>query len=89
VLGTIYVFSLAFYMYSLYFSGNKVRVVPVHTINTYGSGGIAPLIHNLSTAFASSFTDGRRSPWSPLDRRIGCLQSQSECFGEDTNLLPP
>jgi len=44
VLGTIYVFSLAFYVYSLYVSGYKVRVVPVHTINAYGSGGIAPLI---------------------------------------------
>jgi hypothetical protein len=70
VLGTIYVFSLAFYTYSLYVSVNKVRVVPVHTINAYGSGGITPPILNISTIFPRHFTHRRKSPWSTLDRLL-------------------
>jgi len=85
VLGTIYVFSLAFYTYTLYVSGNKARVVPVHTINTYESGGIAPFILNFSTTFPSCFTHRRKSLWSALDRRLGCLQNQAGCFGEERN----
>jgi hypothetical protein len=83
VLGTIYVFILAFYTYSLYVSGNKVRVVPVHTINTYRSGGIAPRILNFSTTFSSCFSHRRKSPWSALDRRLGCLQRQARSYGEE------
>jgi hypothetical protein len=56
VFGKIYVFILAFYIYSLYVSGNKVGVVPVHIINTYRSGGIAPLILDFSTTFSSCFS---------------------------------
>jgi len=89
VLGTIYVFSLEFYAYSSYVSGNKIRVVPVHTVNAYGSGGIAPLILNFSTTFPRRFTHGRKSPRSALDRRLGCLQSQAGCFGEERNFCPP
>ena len=87
--GTIYVFILAFYTYSLYVSGNKVGVVPVHTINTYRNGGIAPLILNFSTTFSSCFSHRRKSPWSALDRRLGCLQSQARSFEEETNFCPP
>jgi len=63
--------------------------VPVHNIETYGSEGISPLILNFSTIFTSRFTHRRRSPLSALDRRIGCLQNQAGCSGEETNLLPP
>jgi hypothetical protein len=67
----------------------EVKVVPVHTINTYGSGGMSPLILNFSSIFTSRISRRRKSPWFALDRRIGCLQSQSGCSGEETNLLPP
>ena len=66
----------------------EIRVVPVHAINTYGSGGISPFILNFSTIFASQCTHRRKSPSSALDRRIGCLHRQSGCSGEETNLLP-
>ena len=58
VLGTIYVFSLAFYTYSLYFLG--ITVVPVQNINEYVSGGSSPLILDYSTLFASHFTHSRK-----------------------------
>jgi len=67
----------------------EIRVVTVHTIKACGGGGISPLILNFSTIFASRFTHGRKSHWSALDRRIGCLHSQSGCPAEETNLLPP
>ena len=55
----IYVFSLALYMYSPYFL--EIRVVPVHTINAHGSGGILPLILNFSTVYVSCCTTGERA----------------------------
>ena len=67
----------------------EIRVVPVHAINTYGSGDISPFILNFSTIFASRSTHSRKSPSSALDRRIGCLHRQSGCSGEETNLFPP
>jgi hypothetical protein len=30
----------------------EIKIVPVHTINAYGSGGISPLIFNFSTIYA-------------------------------------
>jgi hypothetical protein len=66
----------------------EIRVVPVHTLKAYGSGGISLLILNFSTIFASRFTHRRKSPWSALDRKIGCLQSHSGCSGEEKSLLP-
>jgi len=46
-------------MYSPYFL--EIRVVPVHTINAHGSGGILPLILNFSTVYASRCTTGERA----------------------------
>jgi len=87
VLGRIYVFSPAFYKYSPYFSGNKSCACAHH--KNIWEWSISPHILNFSTIFASLFTHSRNSPWSALDRRIGCLQSQSGCSVEETNLLPP
>ena len=67
----------------------EIRVLAVYTINTYWSGGISPPILNFSTIFTSCYTRSRNSPWSALDRRTGCLQSQSGCSVEETKLLPP
>ena len=66
----------------------EIIVVPVHTVNAYGSGDISPLILNFSTVFAGHISHKRKSPWSALDRRIGCLHSQSGYSGEETILLP-
>jgi hypothetical protein len=67
----------------------EIRIVPVHTINTYGSGGISPLILNFSTIFASRFTHSRKSPWSALDRRIGCLQKPDWILCRRDKLVAP
>ena len=58
VLGTINVFSLALCMCSPYYL--EIRVVPVHTINTHGSGGILPFL-NFSTVYTSRCTTGERA----------------------------
>ena len=78
VLGTIYFFSPAFYTYSPYFSGNKSCACAHHKNVWEWSISI----------YASRFTHSRNSPWSALDRRIGCLQSQSGCSVEETNCCP-
>jgi hypothetical protein len=56
----------------------------------WGSGGIAPLILDLGTRwrFVVSFTprplySQGKSPWYPLDRRLGGPQSRSGRGGED------
>jgi hypothetical protein len=73
----------------------KVKVVPVlltehHGIKVYqGSGGTAPCIPDLSTTWrlVVSFMPlllypQGKSPWYPLDRRLGGPQSQSGCGSE-------
>ena len=67
----------------------EIRVVTVHTIKACGSGGVSPLILNFSTIFTSCFTHSRKSHWSILERRIGCLHRQSGCPAEETNFCPP
>jgi hypothetical protein len=60
-----------------------------------GSGGIAPRILDLSTRWrwVVSFTPRPlypqgKSPWYPLDRRLGGLQSRSGRSGEEKNSQP-
>jgi hypothetical protein len=67
-----------------------------HATKAYwGSGGIAPCICDLSTRLRGvvSFTPQLfypqgKSPWYPLDRRLGGPQSQSGCNGEEKNSQP-
>ena len=87
VLGTIYAFLLNSKCTAHTFL--EIRVVTMHTIKSYGSGGISPFFLNFSTIFARCFTHSRKSRWSALDRRMGCLHSLSGCPAEETNLLPP
>jgi hypothetical protein len=66
-----------------------------HAMKTYwGNVGVAPRILNLDTrwSWVVSFTSrspysGGKSPWYPLDRRLGRLQSRSGC-GEEKNPCP-
>jgi hypothetical protein len=61
----------------------------------FGSRGIAPLILDLITGWrwVVSFTPRPlylqwKSPWYPLDKRLGGPQSQSERGGEERNFQP-
>jgi hypothetical protein len=61
----------------------------------WGSEGIAPRILDLGTRWrwAVSFTPRSlytkgKSPWYPLDRRLGGPQSQSGHIGEEKNSQP-
>jgi hypothetical protein len=66
-----------------------------HTMKTYWrSGGIAPRIPDLGTTWRSvvSFTPRPlypqgKSPWYPLDRRLGGAQSRSGHGGEDMMMM--
>jgi hypothetical protein len=68
-----------------------------HAMKTYwGSGGIAPHILDLGTRcrWVISFTPRPlypqgKSPWYPLDRRLGGPQSRSGRGGEEKNSHPP
>jgi hypothetical protein len=68
-----------------------------HAMKTYeGSGGIAPRVLEIGTRLRSvvSFTDRPlhtqgKSPWYPLDRRLGGPQSRSGRDGEEKNSQPP
>jgi len=42
----------------------------------------------LSASRPNRFTPGERILWYSLDRRLGGLQSQSGCGGEDKNFQP-
>jgi hypothetical protein len=93
--------SLEFVCYVLifYLAKGKGKVVPVlflterHSMKAYwGSGGIAPRILYLGTRWrwAVSFTPRPlypqgKSPWCPLDRRLGGPQSRSGCGSEEKN----
>jgi hypothetical protein len=62
----------------------------------WGSRGIAPWILDLGTRWRRvvSFTtqplySQGKSPWYPLDRRLGGPQSRSGCCGEEKNSQPP
>jgi hypothetical protein len=67
-----------------------------HAMKTYwGSGGIAPCILDLGTRWrwVVSFTPWPicpwgKSPWYPLDRRLGGPQSHSGHSGEKKNSQP-
>jgi hypothetical protein len=67
-----------------------------HAMKMYwGSGCIAPHILDLSTRWrwVVSFTSQPlypqgKSPWYPLDRRLGGPKSQSGCSGEEKNFQP-
>jgi hypothetical protein len=67
----------------------EIRVVSLHTIITHGSGGFSPLILNFNNTFVSCFTHRRNSPFSALDRRISCLQSESGWFGDEQTCCLP
>jgi hypothetical protein len=61
----------------------------------WGSGGIAPRIVDLGTGWSCvvsfaprPFYPQRKSPWYPLDRRLGGPQSRSGCGGEEKNSQP-
>jgi hypothetical protein len=61
-----------------------------------GSGGIAPRILDLGTRWrwVASLTSRPlypqgKSPWYPLDKRLGGPQSRSGCDGEEKNSQPP
>jgi hypothetical protein len=61
----------------------------------WGSGGVAPRIINLNTRWKwmVSFTPRPlctqgKSPWYPLDRRLGGPQSRSGRGGEEKNSEP-
>jgi hypothetical protein len=68
-----------------------------HTVKTYwGSGGIARRILHFGTRlrWVVSFTPRplylqRKSPWYPLDRRLGGPQNRSGHGGEERNSQPP
>jgi hypothetical protein len=73
----------------------KGKVVPVlkhHAMKTYWGGETVPRILDLGTrrrqavSFMSQvyYTQGK-SPWYPLDRRLGGAQSQSGHDGEEKN----
>jgi hypothetical protein len=62
----------------------------------WGSGGIAPLIlwprHYMEVSgqlHAPAAYPHGKSPWYPLDRRLGGLQSRSGSDGEEKNSQPP
>jgi len=67
-----------------------------HAMEKYWeNGGIAPLILNRCTRWRSvviftplSLYSWRKSPWYPLDRRLGGLQSRSGRGSEGRNSLP-
>jgi hypothetical protein len=85
------------------FVKGKGKVVPGlflvehHAMKTYcGSGGIASRILDLGTRWRCvvSFTTQPlylqgKSPWYPLDRRLGGPQSRSGRGGEEKNPQPP
>jgi len=68
-----------------------------HAMKTYwGSWGIAPHILDLGIRWRwvvsftpRSFYSQGKSPWYPLDRRLGGPESCSGCSGEETNSQPP
>jgi hypothetical protein len=73
----------------------KVKGKPRHE-DVLGSGGIAPRILNLGTRWRWVVSSTPRhlypkgkSPWDPLDRRLGGPQSRSGCGGEEKNSQPP
>jgi hypothetical protein len=82
---------------------NKVKVklslclTKHHTIKTYWRrGGIAPRILDLGTNGGEwsalrlcRFTLRERTPWYPLDRRLGVPQSRPGRGGEKENPQPP
>jgi hypothetical protein len=62
----------------------------------WGSGGIAPRFFDLGTRWrlVVSFTPRPlypqgKSPWYPLDKRLGEPQSRSGRGGEEKNSQPP
>jgi len=75
---------------------HKGKVVPVlflnehHTMKAYWvSGGIAPLILWPQHFMPWLLYPQGRSPWYPLDRRLGGPQSHSGHGGEEKNSQPP
>jgi hypothetical protein len=64
-----------------------------YAMKTYwGSGGIAPLILDLEVSdqlHAPAALPQGKSPWYPLDRRLGGPQSRSGRGGEEKNSQPP
>jgi hypothetical protein len=60
------------------------------------SGGIAPpswlwhciqVSNHLTLMPLPSLPQGERVPWYPIDRRLGGIQNQSVCTGEEENFL--
>jgi len=78
------------------FKGTVVPVLECHTTKTYGGGGIVPCTLNLGTRWrwVVSFTAQPlypqiKSPWYPLDRRLGKPQNQSKCGAKEKKIPTP